>query len=141
MSANDLHLSSADAHVPACRAEPSTPTSNVIDWHGLQFADRACRCTAKPAVIVVMPPAPGPPHPTELLLCGHHYRASQVVLAVSGAKVFSVTGAALRPADLWRVGAGTSLGRSEGVGRGAAPCRFAPRGRGESGGVGGQWLP
>ncbi len=33
------------------------------------------------------------------------------------------------------------LGRSDGVGRGAAPSRFAPRGRGESGGVGGRWLP
>jgi hypothetical protein len=34
-------------------------------------------CPAKPVVVAVMPPAPGRDHATDLLLCGHHYRASR----------------------------------------------------------------
>ena len=40
-----------------------------------------------PAMIVVMPPAPGRDHATELLLCGHHYRVSNKALAAAGAVV------------------------------------------------------
>jgi hypothetical protein len=36
---------------------------------------------------VVLPPAPGRPHETELLLCGHHYRVSRQALSVAGARV------------------------------------------------------
>jgi hypothetical protein len=42
-----------------------------------------------------MPPAPGRPHETELLLCGHHYRASRHVLAATRARVHELT----RPED------------------------------------------
>jgi len=38
-------------------------------------------------VQVVMPTAPARPHRTELLLCGHHYRASRQALAAAGATV------------------------------------------------------
>ncbi len=50
-------------------------------------ADRACCCVAKAVVRVVMPSAPGRPHETELLLCGHHYRVSRQALAAAHARV------------------------------------------------------
>jgi hypothetical protein len=56
-------------------------------------ADRACCCPARPVVTVIMPPAPGRPRPVELLLCGHHFRASQAALIAAGAAVYDDTGA------------------------------------------------
>jgi hypothetical protein len=50
-------------------------------------ADRACCCPARALVQVVMPPAHGRPHRTDLLLCGHHYRISRQALAAAGAAV------------------------------------------------------
>jgi hypothetical protein len=50
-------------------------------------ADRACCCSARAMVQVVMPPTPARPHRTELLLCGHHYRVSRQALAAAGATV------------------------------------------------------
>ena len=55
-------------------------------------ADQACCCPARPVVTVIMPPAPGRPHPVELLLCGHHFRVSQAALAAAGAAVYDDTG-------------------------------------------------
>ena len=46
--------------------------------------DRACCCTARPVVRVLMPPIPGRPYRVDLLLCGHHYRLSQWTLAAAG---------------------------------------------------------
>ena len=57
------------------------------------LADRACCCPARPVVTVVMPPAPGRPHPVDLLLCGHHFRVSQAALTAAGAAVYDDTGA------------------------------------------------
>ena len=34
-----------------------------------------------------MPPAAGRPHPVDLWLCGHHYRASLAALLTAGANV------------------------------------------------------
>ena len=56
-------------------------------------ADRACCCPARPVVTVIMPPAPGRPHPVDLLLCGHHFRVSQAALTAAGAAVYDDTGA------------------------------------------------
>ena len=56
-------------------------------------ADRACCCPARPVVTVIMPPAPGRPHPVDLLLCGHHFRVSQAALRAAGAAVYDDTGA------------------------------------------------
>jgi hypothetical protein len=53
---------------------------------------RACCCAARPAVRVIMPPGPTRPHPTELLLCGHHYCVSRRVLAYAGAAVRPLPG-------------------------------------------------
>ncbi len=50
-------------------------------------AGRACCCPALPAVRVVMPATPARPHPTDLLLCGHHYRMSRRTLAAMNATV------------------------------------------------------
>jgi hypothetical protein len=54
--------------------------------------DQACCCVARAVVRVVMPPAPGRPHETELLLCGHHYRVSRQALAAAHARVAELPG-------------------------------------------------
>jgi hypothetical protein len=64
----------------------------AIDWRVLSTAERACCCPAKPVVVVVVPPAEGRDHPTDLLLCGHHYRAARTALAAVGASVFDRSG-------------------------------------------------
>ena len=56
-------------------------------------ADRACCCPARPVVTAIMPPAPGRPHPVDLLLCGHHFRASRAALTAAGAAIYDDTGA------------------------------------------------
>lgn len=60
--------------------------------NALSIAHRACCCPARPVVIVVMPSAPGRPRRVGLLLCGHHYRASQAVLRAVGAAVYDQAG-------------------------------------------------
>lgn len=56
--------------------------------------DRACCCVARAVVRVVMPPTPGRPHETELLLCGHHYRVSRDAFAAARARVEELPGIA-----------------------------------------------
>ena len=104
MSASDLHLSATTPAVARSEIKPLTPLA-PIDWRALRLAGHACCCGARPAVAVIMPPAAGRPHPTDLLLCGHHYRKSRMALAGAGAAVFTVAGAALASADRWTVGA------------------------------------
>ena len=58
-------------------------------------AERACCCPARPVVTVIMPSAPGRPHPVDLLLCGHHLRVSREALKAAGAAVYDDTGALL----------------------------------------------
>jgi hypothetical protein len=48
---------------------------------------QACCCVARAVVRVVMPPTAARPHETELLMCGHHYRASRASLAAAHAAV------------------------------------------------------
>jgi hypothetical protein len=79
--------SQSDPH--ECRL-PGAATP-AIDWRALSTAERACCCPAKPVVLVVMPPAPGRDHPTDLLLCGHHYRAARSALA-AGASAYDRSG-------------------------------------------------
>lgn len=57
------------------------------------MADRSCCCPARPVVTVIMPPAPGRLHPVDLLLCGHHFRASRAALTAAGAAVYDDMGA------------------------------------------------
>jgi hypothetical protein len=63
------------------------PGTSLIDLSEARRAERACCCPAKPRVVAIMPPASGRPHQTDLLLCGHHYRASRQALAAAGAVV------------------------------------------------------
>jgi hypothetical protein len=63
----------------------------------LALGDRACCCPARPVVKVMLPPTPAVPHPVDLLLCGHHFRASQAALAAAGATVRDRTGALVGP--------------------------------------------
>jgi hypothetical protein len=58
----------------------------------LDVAARACCCPARPVVTVVMPPTASRPHPVELLLCGHHFGASQASLRAAGAAAYDKTG-------------------------------------------------
>jgi hypothetical protein len=71
---------------------PRQPATVNVDLHAARRAGRSCCCSARPAVIAVMPPASGRPHRTELLLCGHHYRASRQALAAAGAMVVDIAG-------------------------------------------------
>jgi hypothetical protein len=48
---------------------------------------QACCCPAKATVRVTMPPTQARPHETDLMLCGHHYRASRLALAAARAIV------------------------------------------------------
>jgi hypothetical protein len=57
-------------------------------------SDQACCCVARAVVRVVVPPTAARPHETELLLCGHHYRASRAVLAAARATVTELSGSA-----------------------------------------------
>ncbi|HEX9033299.1 MAG TPA: hypothetical protein VF834_15780 [Streptosporangiaceae bacterium] len=68
-------------------AEPRPAMLYRIDWDGLRKAARACCCPAQPAVMVVIPPAPGRGHRTDLLLCMHHFRMSREALTAAGAMV------------------------------------------------------
>jgi hypothetical protein len=45
-------------------------------------------------VRVILAPAPGRPHPVDLLLCGHHYRTSRRALDAMGAAVQDLPGRA-----------------------------------------------
>jgi hypothetical protein len=43
-------------------------------------------------VIAVLPPSAGRPTATDLLLCGHHYRASLAVLTAGEATILDIGG-------------------------------------------------
>ncbi len=60
--------------------------------------DVACCCPSRPAVRVVMPVADDRPHTAELLLCGHHYRASREALVQARASVYDRDGALISSA-------------------------------------------
>ena len=55
-------------------------------------SERACCCPARPLVRVMMPATATRPEPVDLLLCGHHYRASQAALHATGASVYDEQG-------------------------------------------------
>ena len=73
-----------------CRAGPAAGTAADDRAAGSgphDLGDRAGCCPARPVVRVLIPPAPARPHSADLLLCGHHYRASGAALAVAGAVI------------------------------------------------------
>ena len=68
-------------------------------WSGPPpLADRSCCCPARPVVKVLIPPSSARPYTADLLLCGHHYLASQAALAAVNAVATDETGAVLEPA-------------------------------------------
>jgi hypothetical protein len=80
---------------------PAEPAGRYFLW----TAERACCCLAKPAVVAVLPPAPGRDHATDLLLCGHHYRACRHALGAAGARIMDETGQPVTPRDVPLLGA------------------------------------
>ena len=50
-------------------------------------------CSARPVFLVVLPATGQRPHPAELLLCGHHRRASRAGLNAVHAAVYDLSGA------------------------------------------------
>jgi hypothetical protein len=58
----------------------------------IALASQACCCPAMPAVTVIMPATTARRHPVDLLLCGHHYRASQAALRAVGATAYDSSG-------------------------------------------------
>jgi hypothetical protein len=77
-----------DPHL-APRPAPAQPAEG---YFAFWTAERACCCPAKPAVVAVLPPGPGRDHATDLLLCGHHYRAARHTLDAAGAEILDETG-------------------------------------------------
>ena len=78
-------------------ADRGEGTAGLVDASGpngpaASLAGQACCCVARAVVRVVMPPTAGRPHETELLLCGHHYRASRAALAAAHASVHELAG-------------------------------------------------
>jgi hypothetical protein len=73
-------------------APPVRIHDDTIEARQAVTSGPACCCPAKPVVRVIMPPAATRPHRTELLLCGHHYRASRQALAAANATVTEVPG-------------------------------------------------
>jgi hypothetical protein len=68
---------------------PARSSHGAADWLSpLASADRACCCAAWPVVMAVMPATARRPEPVDLLLCGHHYRASKDALERAGAVIY-----------------------------------------------------
>jgi hypothetical protein len=63
------------------------PVPGRLSFIDPSVPSRADCCPARPMVKVLMPPSPERPHPVDLWLCGHHYRASLVALQIAGARV------------------------------------------------------
>jgi hypothetical protein len=86
MNANFLHPSAKKDAGPASRPlDDAIPPREAL-------AGPACCCPAKAAVRVVMPPTEARSHETDLLLCGHHYRASCAALTAARAVVRALRG-------------------------------------------------
>jgi hypothetical protein len=87
------HKSVPQQSVPATAQdlEPIDDTFQQSD--PIWVLDFACCCPSYPAVRVMMPATPQRPRTAELLLCGHHFRASRESLFAAGASVYDRAGA------------------------------------------------
>lgn len=70
---------------------PAAPAWESLALPAPPVPSRACCCPARPIVRIIMPPAANRPHPVDLWLCGHHYRASIAALFAAGATVEDLT--------------------------------------------------
>jgi hypothetical protein len=82
----------ASRTAPKAEDQQTEPQPEAVYTPAARHSGRACCCAAPPAVIVVLPPATGRPAATDLLLCGHHYRASLRALAARGAMILDASG-------------------------------------------------
>jgi hypothetical protein len=76
---------------PAAAPRPVWPPGQ---WSPVMGSPTACCCAAGPVVQIVLPPAAGR-EPVELLLCGHHFRASRDTLTARDPTFFDVLGGPL----------------------------------------------
>ncbi|MBS2965030.1 hypothetical protein KGA66_18380 [Actinocrinis puniceicyclus] len=66
------------------------------EFEPLTTTDSACCCCAAPVVMAILPLTEPGGDPADLLLCGHHLRASRVALRAAGAVVFDASGDVVR---------------------------------------------
>src|SRR5690242_9171170 len=79
------------------------PPARVFDWTTeLIAAERACCCSAIPAVTVLLPAHDLDTEPAALLLCGHHYRLCREALRARGAEAYDRDGRQVTD-DRWLV--------------------------------------
>jgi hypothetical protein len=91
MSEKDWHI--AELLDGPAVAAPVVPGDDVIQSTAAAIViERADCCPANPAFRAVLPARGERTRPTELLLCGHHLRASQDALAGAGAAVYDPSG-------------------------------------------------
>jgi hypothetical protein len=88
MNARSMHPSAQNAS-PASQLPASDAVAPGTSPAG---ADRACCCPAKAVVEVIMPATEARPCEMDLLLCGHHYRASRRALTEARAVVMELPG-------------------------------------------------
>ncbi|HET9649505.1 MAG TPA: hypothetical protein VFP34_14930 [Microlunatus sp.] len=81
------------AALPSVESIPANqPPFGLHSGMAIGASERACCCSASPLYRVVLPPSAARAHKTDLLMCGHHYRASARKLKASGAVVFNTSG-------------------------------------------------
>lgn len=84
----------------ASAPEPdTTPEPAPVYKTARRYTHRACCCPGNPAVMVIMPPGRGRADATDLLLCGHHYRAARTMLAARHVTVTDMRGYELTDED------------------------------------------
>ncbi len=86
----------------AAADQPVTSEPTAVWTMTRRYADHACCCAAQPVVVAVMPPGGERQAETDLLLCGHHYRASKAALCAVGATILDMKGGQLE-GDYWPV--------------------------------------
>jgi len=81
--------------IPATAHDVEPADNSLRQAEPTWLLDVACCCPSRPNVRVVIPPTGDRTRPAELLLCGHHYRRSQVALIRAGASIYDRTGSLL----------------------------------------------
>lgn len=92
MSTKFQHPSHLEKPSGASPPWPQQPERENLSWPVPRYSRRACCCSARPTVVAMIPPANGRREPTDLLLCGHHYRASKAALEAAGATLLDLRG-------------------------------------------------
>lgn len=73
------------------------PAPNLLDLRPLAGSRPACCCAAQPVAVVVLAPTNTDRQAVDVLLCGHHLRASWRALQDAGALVVDAGGRLLMP--------------------------------------------